>query len=115
MNNPQSERSYALVKAALAGRCACEPYEDVFTLRKWNDKGYRVIKGERARCRIEVPVTETRTLDGGAVETVRRWHKAVLFCRCQVEKVGASYRGTQGTAWNPRRLANPDQGNGGAQ
>lgn len=59
----KSKRSTQVVEEAL--RCACKPYEDVFSDRRWAILGYRIRKGARA---------------------IRINKRIWVWCRCQVER-----------------------------
>lgn len=86
----------AAVEAALKERgCrSCRPYEDVFTLPRWNAQGYRVTKGEKSisvRVWIAMDASKAdteRALDEGeeAPKPRVRPKTAHLFCRCQVHE-----------------------------
>ncbi len=68
--------------------CDCEPYQDVFTYRRWKAQGFQVQKGERA---IRLPLIYKRTERDprtGEEKTTRRRGRSALFCRCQVRRVG---------------------------
>jgi len=100
---PDEARSFAgvstascmAVAAALAARehpCTCEPYEDVFTLPRWNAQGYTIRKGSksiRIACWIptEASARELDTAEEAGEDApaprLRPW-TAHLFCRCQV-------------------------------
>lgn len=67
------------VKASLA--CGCEPYEDVFTFRRWIALGMMVCKGQKA---IKIP-TIIHTEDEETGETRKLFHTSAVFCRCQVK------------------------------
>lgn len=79
-----------LALAAKARGCGCQPYEDWFTLRRWNAQGYRVIKGEHG-VKLSVFVkTEHKGKDAAGNEVVTAdsipW-TTTTFCRCQVKKM----------------------------
>jgi len=89
-----SAQSYLAVKRALEERgCQqCEPYEDVFTLPRWNAQGYLVRQGEKAvrvAVWLEVEPTEAELEAAAAAgqeppaPRLRPW-TAHVFCRCQV-------------------------------
>lgn len=63
------------------------PYENCFTLKKWNELGYRVIKGEHAiKCLNYIPITKIN--EKGEDEQVGVYPKTVnLFYILQVRKV----------------------------
>lgn len=70
------------VKQALA--CGCEPYEDVFTFRRWIALGRMVERGQKA---IKIP-TIIETEDEETGERRRLFHTSAVFCRCQVKELG---------------------------
>ena len=70
----------ATVKASLP--CGCEPYEDVFTFKRWIAQGLVVRKGEHAvRISTYAPITDKET---GEIIGRRPWRSAV-FCRHQTD------------------------------
>ena len=65
----------------------CEPYVNVLTLRAWNQRGYRVRKGEKAiRISTMVPVWKDDTEIGEKVQVGTRPGKAFVFALPQVDK-----------------------------
>jgi antirestriction protein ArdC len=82
------------IRASLT--CDCEPYADVFTLRRWNAQGYRVRKGEHG---IRISIVNGaadpepgRILDDDETPTEAprsrpKFTTAYVFCRCQVEPI----------------------------
>ena len=82
-----SVRNAALAKALLA--CSCQPYEDVFTYRRWQAQGYQVRRGEHGiRLLVLVAGTVTEHEDGTGTEvtrTIRMRRTSAVFCRHQVE------------------------------
>lgn len=79
-----SAANAALIVMSL--HCNCQPYQDVYTLARWNAQGYHVRKGEHG---IRIPViTATTTEDDATGETHERrlFTAAHVFCRCQVER-----------------------------
>ena len=71
------------VKSAL--ECGCEPYEDVFTYKRWQAQGMQVQRGEKA---IRLPLIYQRTErdpETGEEKTARRMGRSAVFCRCQVK------------------------------
>jgi hypothetical protein len=82
----RSAQNEALVRATL--ECDCEPYEDVFTYKMWQEQGYQVRKGEKAAVRVPT-YHETKEVDADGNEKIRTYRKtACLFCRCQVDEIG---------------------------
>ena len=79
---------YSAVNAAIVAAnlpCGCQPYQDVFTYRRWAAQGYQVQKGERAvKIDTYAPITRKND-DTGEDEVVGRrpWTSSV-FCRHQV-------------------------------
>ena len=64
--------------------CGCEPYQDVFTYRRWKAQGYKVQRGAKA---IRLPLIYLRRekdpKTGEEIER-RRTGRSAVFCRCQV-------------------------------
>lgn len=66
--------------------CDCEPYKDVFTFNRWKGQGYHVLKGEHG-LRIDVYMSrEVEDQATGGTKTIKTRARAVVFCRCQVER-----------------------------
>ena len=94
--NGVSTSNYQAVEVALGSRgCqSCKPYEDVFTLPRWNAQGYRVRKGEKCipvtvwiPIGAELPAQDDGGDEGEALPRRRMRPKtARLFCRCQVHE-----------------------------
>src|SRR3990167_10480507 len=64
--------------------CGCQPYEDVFTFKRWIALGYCVRKGEKA---IRLPLVKDVEDEDG--EKVRRGlGSSAVFCRHQVKPLG---------------------------
>jgi len=72
-----------LAEAAAERGCACEPYEDWFTLRRWNALGYLVKRGEHGTA-LMVGVTKPAKNEGDPPET--KFVRSYVFCRCQVQQ-----------------------------
>ena len=65
----------------------CEPYVNVLTLRAWNQRGYRVRKGEKAiHIATLVPVWKVDKEKDQRVQVGTRSGKAYVFALPQVEK-----------------------------
>ena len=65
----------------------CEPYVNVLTLRGWNQRGYRVKKGEKAiRVAALIPVWKEDKKTGEKVQVGNRGGRAYVFALPQVEK-----------------------------
>ncbi len=65
----------------------CEPYVNVLTLRAWNQRGYRVKKGEKAiRVAALIPVWKRDKETGDKVQIGTRGGTAYVFALPQVEK-----------------------------
>ena len=67
--------------------CDCEPYQDVFTYRRWKAQGFQVQRGEKA---LKLPLIYRRTERDpktGEEKTSKRVGRSALFCRCQVQRV----------------------------
>lgn len=72
-----------MVKAVLP--CGCEPYEDVFTYRRWQAQGYQVERGSKA---IKIPTVRTVDHENkltGEIEQRKLFHTSAVFCRHQVK------------------------------
>ena len=79
--------------------CGCEPYQDVFTYRRWRAQGYQVQRGEKA---IRLPLIYARTErdpDTGEERTERRMGRSAVFCRHQVKPI-ANRRGERAQGRN---------------
>ena len=65
----------------------CEPYVNVLTLRAWNQRGYRVKKGEKAiRVGALIPVWQDDEKTGDKAQVGTRPGRAFVFALPQVEK-----------------------------
>jgi hypothetical protein len=65
----------------------CEPYVNVLTLPAWNQRGYRVKKGEKAiRVATMIPVWKDDDDKGEKVQVGTRPATACVFALPQVEK-----------------------------
>lgn len=65
----------------------CTPYVNVLTLRAWNQRGYRVKKGEKAiRVSTLLPIWKEDPAKGEKVQVGTRPGKAYVFALPQVEK-----------------------------
>lgn len=65
----------------------CEPYVNVLTLRAWNQRGYRVKKGEKAiRVAALIPVWKEDKDTGEKKQVGNRGGTACVFALPQVEK-----------------------------
>jgi len=65
----------------------CEPYVNVLTLRAWNQRGYRVRKGEKAiRVAALIPVWKDDEKTGDKVQVGSRGGTAHVFALPQVEQ-----------------------------
>jgi len=86
----RSFNSYSPANAGMIGRllqCGCQPYENVFTYRRWKAQGYQVQKGEKA---IKIPVIKTiPPKEDADPEAKPRSFKgsSAVFCRCQVKPI----------------------------
>ena len=79
-----SEQNAALlIEAAGEHGCECEPYEDWFTLRRWNALGYLVKKGEHGTV-IMVAVSKPAANPEDPPE--KKFVRSYVFCRCQVQQ-----------------------------
>ncbi len=88
-----SKKNYLIVKMLLtlkSSSCECEPYEDVFTFKRWVAQGFYVVRGSKS---IKAPLIKTGSKDvtddtTGKIEKAywRVLSVSYLFCRCQVQK-----------------------------
>jgi antirestriction protein ArdC len=64
--------------------CACQPYADWFTYKRWLAQGQQVQKGQHG---VKLPVViESVTTDGNGKEQVKTFPRmTTVFCRCQVK------------------------------
>lgn len=89
---------YSVANAAQAlhqlndsGACqgSCQPYEDIFTYNRWQALGYQVRKGEHG-AKLAIIIANEQEDEEGRVKRVSRPWATTVFCRCQVDKRGAS-------------------------
>lgn len=65
----------------------CQPYVNVLTLKAWNQRGYRVKKGEKAiRVATLLPVWKDDPEKGEKIQVGTRPGKAFVFALPQVER-----------------------------
>ena len=69
--------------------CDCNPYEDVFTYNRWKAQGYQVRRGEHG-IKLAIVHEVSREERDGTTTTRKIFASATVFCKCQVDKVGAS-------------------------
>jgi hypothetical protein len=82
--NHFSAQNYAIIKSSLS--CNCEPYEDVFTLKRWNALGYKILKGSKGiKINTFVPI-EIKDDNNKVIKVITRPKTTMVFCRCQVEE-----------------------------
>ena len=74
------------VKAVL--KCGCEPYQDVFTYKRWKAQGQQVQRGQHA---IKLPVVGQKDVedDDGNIRVKRYLATGAVFCRHQVAPIGS--------------------------
>jgi hypothetical protein len=77
--------STLMAKLALA--CACEPYVDLFTYKRWLAQGMQVRKGEKSISLPLVKNVEETDDDGEVVKSRRILGTSRLFCRCQTDEI----------------------------
>ncbi len=68
--------------------CGCQPYQSVFTYRRWKAQGFQVQRGEKS---IRLPLIYARTEkdpETGEERTTRRRGRSAVFCRHQVQPIG---------------------------
>ena len=91
---PETARSFdrysvanaVAIREALS--CDCQPYQDVFTYRRWQAQGYQVQRGQRSIRLPLVKLVERENAETGKVETRRLLTRSAVFCRCQVQPSG---------------------------
>ena len=79
----------AIAQLVESGACSgtCEPYQDIFTYKRWLAQGYQVQRGQHgARLTIVVHGSKADDKTGDTVEYSRPWHTTV-FCRHQGKEV----------------------------
>jgi hypothetical protein len=86
VEKPMSANALKVVEQLRAKGCkTCMPYESVFTYRQWVKRGYQVKKGEHG---IKVTTFKEITVtENGEEKKIRKPWTAVVFCKCQVEKM----------------------------
>lgn len=72
-----------IVRASL--KCGCQPYQDVFTIGRWNAQGYRVRCGEHSIKLACLKHAERENKETGEAEIVKIFGSSHVFCRHQVE------------------------------
>lgn len=66
--------------------CECDPYQDIYTYRRWQAQGYHVMKGQKG---FKIPVVKHIINEENQTEEFRPlFVSAAVFCRCQVEEDG---------------------------
>lgn len=82
---------YSAVNAAIVSAslpCGCQPYQDVFTYRRWLAQGFQVQKGQHAvKIATYAPVTRKNEETGEAEVVGKRPWTSAVFCRHQVQAV----------------------------
>jgi len=95
---PETARRFDRYSVANAVRvkeslpCGCEPYQDVFTYRRWKAQGFQVQRGEKA---IKLPLIYQRAekdRETGEETVSRRMGRSAVFCRCQVRPINGGAR-----------------------
>ena len=72
---------------AVSLTCACEPYEDVFTFKRWIALGRVVKRGQHG---IKLPLVKEVDDDDDPTTPVKRiLGYSTVFCRCQTEPLKA--------------------------
>lgn len=74
-----------LAAAAHARGCACAPYHDWFTYRRWRAQARHVRKGEHGIALPLVMPSEDPDPETGAIRTRPRFGTSCVFCRCQTD------------------------------
>ena len=64
--------------------CGCQPYQDVFTYRRWQGQGFQVQRGEKAIKLPTIQQVEHQDQDTGEVTLRKLFGTASVFCRHQV-------------------------------
>ena len=82
--------NYSLIKSSL--KCNCEPYQDVFTFKRWNLQGYKIQKGVKSiKINTYVPI-DIKNDQGETIKTITKPKTSCVFCRCQVEEYNKSQK-----------------------
>jgi len=80
---------YSAVNAAIVAAnlpCGCQPYQDVFTYRRWQAQGMQVQKGQKSiKIATYAPVTRKDEETGELVVVGKRPWTSRVFCRHQVQ------------------------------
>ena len=66
--------------------CGCEPYQDVFTYRRWQAQGFQVAKGSKAIKLPQVRIVDRENKETGEMEQRRVFHNSAVFCRHQISE-----------------------------
>ena len=83
--------NYAVIKSNLT--CDCEPYEDVFTFKRWNLQGYKIQKGAKSiKINTYIPFNIKDEKTGKIIKTITKPKTSCVFCRCQVEEYNKSQK-----------------------
>ncbi len=72
------------VAVTTALSCGCEPYEDVYTYRRWLAQGFQVSKGSKAIRLPQVRTVDVENKRTGEMESRKVFHTSAVFCRHQV-------------------------------
>lgn len=73
-----------LIATAAARGCACQPYQDWYTFRRWRALGRHVIRGQHGTALPLVMESDTDP-DTGETRSRPRFGTSHVFCRCQTE------------------------------
>lgn len=79
--------SAILLAAAVERGCDCQPYEDWFTYKLWQEQGFQVQKGQhgvKLTKFVERTQVDKKT---GKEKTVKIPWRYTVFCRCQVKEI----------------------------
>lgn len=81
----------AMVWLRESGACKgeCSAYQDIYTYNRWQAQGYQVRKGQHGAKITTMIETMKKDQDGKEEIDKRPWNTTV-FCRCQVDKIGAN-------------------------
>ena len=89
---PGEARTFGRISPANAAwvmanlKCDCSPYQDVLTYGRWHALGYQVRKGEHG-IKLSVVREVSKEADDGTITTRKLFAGAVVFCKCQVDKL----------------------------
>ena len=66
--------------------CGCQPYQDVFTYRRWQAQGFQVQRGQKAIRLLLVKAVTQKDAETGEEKTRKVLSRSAVFCRCQIKR-----------------------------